>query len=209
MVAKFPYEIPEKYQDLPYLKGRSTIAIKTTKGDLKVIVDGYSAPLTAGNFVDLVNRGFYNGLQFTRAEDNFVVQIGDPVGKEIGFIDPKTKKYRAVPLEVLVKGDKTPTYEVTLEDSGRFREEPVLPFNAYGVLAMAHSEFDPNDASSQFFFFLFDSELTPAGRNVLDGRYAVFGYVVEGKDVLNKIKADDKIESAKVIDGLDNLVVKS
>jgi peptidylprolyl isomerase len=109
-------------------------------------------------------------------------------------------------LEVLVKGDKIPSYEVTLEDAGRFREEPVLPFNAYGALVMAHSEFDPNDASSQFFFFLFDSELTPAGRNVLDGRYAVFGYVVDGKDVLDKIRENDKIESAKVIDGLENLV---
>lgn len=45
-------------------------------------------------------------------------------------------------------------YEENLEDNGRFNEQPVLPFNAYGTLAMARSEFESNDASSQFFFLL-------------------------------------------------------
>ncbi|HIK56755.1 MAG TPA: peptidylprolyl isomerase [Synechococcales cyanobacterium M55_K2018_004] len=206
MVPEFPYEVPEEYANLPQLKGRATVAVKTNKGDLTIIVDGYSAPVTAGNFVDLVKRGFYNGLPFTRAEDSYVLQIGDPPGEAIGFIDPKTKQYRAIPLEVLVKGDKVPTYGITLEDAGRFLEQPVLPFSAYGAVAMAHSADNANDASSQFFFFLFEPELTPAGANLLDGRYAVFGYVVEGKDVLGKLKAGDKIEFAEVISGLENLV---
>lgn len=47
-----------------------------------------------------------------------------------------------------------PVYEENLEDNGRFNEQPVLPFNAYGTLAMARSEFESNDASSQFFFLL-------------------------------------------------------
>jgi peptidylprolyl isomerase len=50
----------------------------TDKGNLTVVVDGYSAPVTAGNFVDLVQRGFYNGLEFIRAEESYVLQIGDP-----------------------------------------------------------------------------------------------------------------------------------
>lgn len=45
-------------------------------------------------------------------------------------------------------------YEETLEDNGRFNEQPVLPFNAYGTMAMARSEFEANDGSSQFFFLL-------------------------------------------------------
>ena len=53
---------------------------------------------------------------------------------------------------------------------------------------------------------MFEAELTPAGRNLLDGRYAVFGYVTEGKKVLDQLKAGDKIESAKVIQGIENLV---
>ncbi len=207
MVTGFPYTVPAEYSNIPQLEGRATIAFKTTKGDVSIIVDGYTAPVTAGNFVDLVNRGFYNDMTFSRAENDYVLQIGDPPGDEVGFIDPKTKKYRAVPLEVMVKGDKEPMYGITMEDAGRFREEPVLPFSSYGAVAMARSDADPNGGSSQFFFFLFEPELTPAGRNLLDGRYTVFGYVTSGKEVLGQLKADDKIMSAKVIEGAELLKV--
>lgn len=206
MVQGFPYEVPTEYSNLPQLQGRATIAFSTDKGTLTVVVDGYSAPVTAGNFVDLVERGFYDGLEFIRAEDSYVLQTGDPPGPEQGFIDPATGKYRSIPLEVLVKGDPIPTYGITLEQAGRYREEPVLPFSAYGAVAMARPEFDNNGGSSQFFFFLFEPELTPAGRNLLDGRYSVFGYLTEGKEVLEQLKEGDKIISAKVIQGADNLV---
>jgi len=206
MVDHFPYEVPEEYSHLPQLKGRATIEVETTQGNLTLVVDGYNAPVTAGNFVDLVQRGFYNGLSFTRAEDFYVLQIGDPPGKDDGFIDPATGEYRAVPLEVMVKGDQQPTYGITLEDAGRYLDQPVLPFSAYGTLSMARPETEPNGGSSQFFFFLFEPELTPAGLNLLDGRYSVFGYVTENKDLLREIKQGDKIISAKVIQGLENLV---
>ncbi len=206
MVKDFPFEVPAEYSQLPQLKGRATVEMTTQKGNLKIVVDGYSAPVTAGNFVDLVQRGFYDGLKFTRAEDSYVLQIGDPPGPEEGFIDPKTGKYRAVPLEVLVRGDSEPIYGITLEDAGRYRDEPVLPFSSYGALAMARPSDNPDGGSSQFFFFLFEPELTPAGRNLLDGRYAVFGYLIEGKEVLEKLKAGDAIESAKVTQGAQNLV---
>jgi peptidylprolyl isomerase len=206
MIPAFPYAVPSEYSHLPQLKGRATVQFKTTKGDLTVVVDGYSAPVTAGNFVDLVQRHFYDGLEFTRAEESYVLQIGDPVGPEDGFIDPKTKKYRNIPLEILVKGDTKPTYGITLEDAGRFREQPVLPFSSYGTVAMARPGDDPDGGSSQFFFFLFEPELTPAGLNLLDGRYAVFGFVVDGQDVLSELKAGDKIVSAQVTQGANNLV---
>ena len=48
-----------------------------TGGQLKIVVDGYNAPVTGGNFVDLVQRGFYNNMEIQRA-DGFVVQTGDP-----------------------------------------------------------------------------------------------------------------------------------
>ncbi|MDJ0677883.1 MAG: peptidylprolyl isomerase [Calothrix sp. MO_167.B42] len=206
MVDKFPFEIPEEYSNLAQLKGRATIELETNKGNMTMIVDGYSAPITAGNFVDLVGRGFYDGLEFTRAEESYVVQTGDPPGKEFGFIDPQTGEYRSIPLEILVEGEEEPLYGFTFEELGLYTEQPRLPFSAYGAVGMARSEADINNASSQFFFLLFDSELTPAGRNILDGRYSVFGYVVEGKDVLGKIKAGDKIVSAKVVQGIENFV---
>ncbi len=206
MVTKFPFEVPAKYANLPQLKGRATVALETDKGQITVVLDGYSAPVTAGNFVDLVDRGFYDGLPFIRSEESYVLQTGDPEGKDIGFIDPATGKYRNVPLEVLVRDDKEPVYGITLEDAGRYRDEPVLPFSAYGTVAMARTETDPDSASSQFFFFLFEPELTPAGLNLLDGRYTVFGYMIEGKEVLDQLKQGDKIVSAKVVKGMENLV---
>ncbi|MBD2385217.1 peptidylprolyl isomerase [Cylindrospermum sp. FACHB-282] len=206
MVKGFPFEVPAQFSNLPQLKGRATIEMKTNKGNLTLVVDGYSAPVTAGNFVDLVQRGFYNGLEFTRSEESYFVQTGDPPGEDAGFIDPSTGKYRAIPLEILAEGDKEPTYGITLEEAGRYLDMPVLPFSSFGAVVMARPESEPNGGSSQFFFFLFEPELTPAGRNLLDGRYAVFGYLTEGREVLDKLKAGDKIESATVVQGIENLV---
>jgi len=209
MVTDFPFAVPEDYANLPQLKGRATVEFKTNKGTLRAVVDGYSAPVTAGNFVDLVQQGFYDGLEFIRAEDNYVLQTGDPAGPEDGFIDPKTKTYRRVPLEILVKGEAAPIYGSTLEDLGRYLEDPVLPFSAFGTLGMARPNNEANGGSSQFFFFLFEPELTPAGLNLLDGRYTVFGYVVENKEVLEQLTQGDRIESARVIAGADHLVQPS
>ncbi|MDT9183868.1 peptidylprolyl isomerase [Limnospira sp. PMC 289.06] len=206
MVGEFPFEVPAEYANIPQLKGRATVKMTTSEGDITLVVDGYSAPVTAGNFVDLVQRGFYDGLEFIRSEESYVLQVGDPPGPEEGFIDPDTGKYRAVPLEILVRGDDEPTYGITLEAAGRYRDQPVLPFSAYGTVAMARPESNPDGGSSQFFFFLFEPELTPAGLNLLDGRYSVFGYVTEGKEVLENLTQGDAIASAKVIQGLENLV---
>ena len=205
MVVGYPFEVPEEYAYLPQLLGRATVAIETNKGDLEVVVDGYSAPVNGGNFVDLVKRGFYDGLDFNRAEDFYILQAGDPPGEADGFIDPKTNEYRAIPIEVLVKGDELPVYGETLEELGRYLDEPAIPFNSYGAMALARPANDPNGGSSQFFFFKFDTEITPPGYNLMDGRYSVFGYLTKGKEVLEELTAGDKIISAKVVDGLENL----
>ena len=205
MVVGYPFEVPEEYSSLPQLLGRATVAMETNKGDLEIVVDGYSAPVNGGNFVDLVQRGFYDGLDFNRAEDYYILQAGDPPGAADGFIDPKTKEYRAIPLEVLVQGDDLPVYGETLEELGRYLDQPAIPFNAYGAIALARPADDPNGGSSQFFFFKFDTEITPPGYNLMDGRYSVFGYLVKGKEVLEELTAGDKIISAKVIDGIENL----
>lgn len=205
MVVGYPFEVPDEYDNLPQLLGRATIDIATNKGDLTVVIDGFSAPVNGGNFVDLVNRGFYDGLDFNRAEDFYILQAGDPPGEADGFIDPKTNEYRSIPIEVLVKGDELPVYGDTLEELGRYLDVPAIPFNSYGAMALARPANDPNGGSSQFFFFKFDTEVTPPGYNLMDGRYSVFGYLTEGKEVLEELTAGDKIISAKVIDGIENL----
>ncbi|RWV83630.1 hypothetical protein GW17_00054733 [Ensete ventricosum] len=155
MVDGFPYEVPEEYSNMPLLKGRATVDMKVKVKDnpivedcvFRIVLDGYNAPVTAGNFLDLVERHFYDGMEIQRA-DGFVVQTGDPEGPAEGFIDPSTEKVRTIPLEIMVIGDKTPIYGETLEPNlhylnpifqelGRYKAQTRLPFNAFGTMAMA------------------------------------------------------------------------
>ncbi|XP_074592769.1 peptidyl-prolyl cis-trans isomerase CYP38, chloroplastic [Curcuma longa] len=213
MVDGFPFEIPEEYRNLPLLKGRATVDMKVKVRDnpnvqdcvFRIVLDGYNAPVTAGNFVDLVERHFYDGMEIQRA-DGFVVQTGDPEGPAEGFIDPSTEKLRTIPLEIMVIGDKAPIYGETLEELGRYKAQTRLPFNAFGTMAVARDEFDNNSGSSQVFWLLKESELTPSNANILDGRYAVFGYTTENEDYLADLKVGDVIESIQVVSGLENLV---
>ncbi|KAL1824596.1 hypothetical protein DCAR_0312674 [Daucus carota subsp. sativus] len=213
MVDSFPYEVPEEYRSLPLLKGRASVDMKVKVKDnpnidecvFRIVLDGYNAPVTAGNFVDLVKRHFYDGMEIQRA-DGFVVQTGDPQGPAEGFIDPSTEKTRTIPLEIMVEGEKAPFYESTLEELGLYKAQTKLPFNAFGTMAMAREEFENNSGSSQVFWLLKESELTPSNANILDGRYAVFGYVTENEDFLADLKVGDVIQSIEVVSGLENLV---
>eukprot|EP00271_Cylindrocystis_brebissonii_P011696 TRINITY_DN29609_c0_g1_i1.p1 TRINITY_DN29609_c0_g1~~TRINITY_DN29609_c0_g1_i1.p1 ORF type:complete len:448 (+),score=112.65 TRINITY_DN29609_c0_g1_i1:126-1469(+) len=213
MVAAFPYNIPEEFANMPLLKGRARVEMKIKLVDnpglksttMDMVIDGYNAPVTGGNFVDLVARGFYNGMEIQRA-DGFVVQTGKPNGPSEGFVDPNSGSVRTIPLEFMIDGDKEPVYHETLEELGRYRATTKLPFNAFGTLAMAREEFSNDSASSQIFWLLKESELTPSNANILDGRYAVFGYIVENQEQLADVKVGDIIESMKVTQGMDNLV---
>ena len=202
---EFPYQIPAEFNDLPRLLGRATVNINTTKGEMTAIIDGYNAPLTGGAFIDLVTKDFYNDLPINRAEEFFVLQTGDPKGDEIGYVDPETNKERNVPLEIRVPGEANTFYNETFEDLGFYTETPTLPFATLGTLGWSHSNTEVSDGSSQFFFFLYEAELNPAGRNLIDGRNAAFGYVVEGFDILEELSMEDKIVSIKVTEGEQNL----
>ena len=202
---QFPYDIPEEFDDLPRLLGRAKVNIKTSKGEMKAIVDGFNAPLTAGAFIDLSSKNFYNGLPINRAEEFFVLQTGDPIGEAIGYIDPDTNEERHVPLEIRIPNEKETFYNQTFEDLGLYTETPTLPFATLGTLGWSHSNTAVDDGSSQFFFFLYEAELNPAGRNLIDGRNAAFGYVIDGFDVLEELTKDDTIISIDVLDGIENL----
>ncbi|HVG20024.1 MAG TPA: peptidylprolyl isomerase [Blastocatellia bacterium] len=143
--------------------------IETGKGNITIELYEDKAPATAGNFIDLVGRGFYDGLKFHRYEPGFVIQGGDPKGNGTGgFVDPQTGRERRINLEV----------------------SPELKHGAAGAVAMARSQ-DPNSASCQFYI-----TLGPAA--FLDMGYAVFGRVVDGMDVVNKIRAGDVMTSVKM-----------
>lgn len=193
---------------LPTLAGSATVAMVVNGGTITIEVDGDNAPVTAGNFVDLVNRGVYNGVAFhrvVREPQPFVVQGGDPQStdpnvpvQQLGtgsFIDPDTGSARYIPLEIKPASAATPLYSQTFEQA-RISEPPLLT-HSRGVVAMARSQF-PNSASAQFYFTLADLPF-------LDGSYAVFGRVTAGMDVVDGIQQGDRIDSATVTSGLENL----
>jgi peptidylprolyl isomerase len=219
MVTGFPYEVPPEFSNLPQLKGRATVEVVVRKADdepfdidgtiykegaMTLVIDGFSAPLSAGSFVDLVAKGFYDNRDIIRS-DGFIIQTGKPDSGD-GYTIQGGSAARTIPLEVFARGDKAPVYGMTLEDDGRGTAATVLPFSSFGTLAMAREEFEPNTASSQFFWFLFEPDLTPAGRNLMDGSWAVFGYTVNGEKFLKGLQRGDRLVSAKVVAGLENLV---
>lgn len=197
-----------QFAKLPRLEGMATVVMVVKGQPITIEVDGTNAPVTAGNFVDLVQRGVYNGLVFhrvVREPQPFVVQGGDPQGKDpnvpaerLGtgsFIDPSTSRPRFIPLEIKPQDGKEPIYSQTFEKAG-IRSAPALRHKR-GAVAMARSA-APDSASAQFYFTLADLPF-------LDGSYAVFGNVTEGMDVIDSIKGGDRIESAKVTKGAENL----
>ncbi|MEH2323899.1 MAG: peptidylprolyl isomerase [Nostoc sp.] len=194
--------------DLPRLEGRATVVLTVKGSPITIEVDGTDAPITAGNFVDLVQKGVYNRLSFhrvVREPQPFVVQGGDPQSKDpkvspdrLGtgsYIDPKTGKTRYIPLEIKPKGSDTPIYNKTFDATA----QPVVLPHKQGAVAMARSQ-PPDSASAQFYFALADLTF-------LDGNYAVFGNVTQGFDVVNKIQQGDRIDSAKVTQGAENLKI--
>ena len=188
----------------PCLKGSATVELITSKGTVDIQVDGAAAPLTAGNFVDLVKRGVYNGTVFHRVVREpvpFVVQGGDPTSADPkapvsqygtgSYVDPTSGETRLIPLEIKRAGEAEPRYGEPVTTPGITRDLALA--HQRGAVAMARSA-DPNSASAQFYVAL---QALPE----LDGRYAVFGRVSKGMDVIDKIQQGDKITSAKVIAG--------
>ena len=191
----------EMFDNLPRLEGMAKVKLVVNGSPIIIEVNGIEAPITAGNFVDLVQRGVYNGLVFHRVVKEprpFVAQGGDPLGNGTGgFTDPETGKKRSIPLEIKLTGDDEPTYSKGLgQQSGIMSPDVVLKHNR-GAVAMARSA-APDSASSQFYIAL-------AQLDFLDGDYAVFGYVLEGMDAVDGIDQGDIIESAEVIEGIENL----
>jgi len=193
-----PMPVPEEYSKLPRLFGHANVELQVsykassgadTTGTIVLEVDGFSAPVSAGHFVELVNRGKYDNLKFA-TDDEVLLETSKPA-----------KESEPIPLEILVENQKAPEYGTTLEEAGMFNERPVLPFNAYGTLALSRPQDSGMSTGGQFFFVKTDAAETPAGLNLLDGNYSVFGYVIDGQGVLNDLHANDSIKSARVTGG--------
>jgi peptidyl-prolyl cis-trans isomerase B (cyclophilin B) len=131
--------------------------IKTKFGEMEIVFFPDKAPKHVENFMTLAKSGFYNGTIFHRVIPGFMIQGGDPNTK-----DPNKQE---------TYGQGGPTQRLKAE----FNDIP----HKRGILSMARTS-DPNSAGSQFFIVVKDS-------NFLDGQYTVFGEVVKGLDVVDKI----------------------
>jgi len=134
-----------------------TVVVTTTMGTITVVLFGKEAPISTKNFLAYVDSGFYSGLTFHRVMSGFMIQGG-------GFLKNMTRRQPILPP---IKNES---------DNGLK--------NARGTLAMART-MDPNSATSQFYINLVDNDaLDFTIRNV---GYAVFGKVIKGMDVVDKI----------------------
>ncbi|OYY47924.1 MAG: cyclophilin [Methylophilaceae bacterium 17-43-7] len=137
------------------------VKLSTNFGDITIELDAEKAPITAANFLQYVEKGFYEGVIFHRVMNGFMVQGG-------GF-DANMKQK---PTDAPIKNEA---------DNG-------LANNKYTV-AMARTSV-PDSASSQFFINVADNDFLNHTAPTSSGwGYCVFGKVVEGMDVVDKIKA--------------------
>jgi len=136
------------------------VKLATSLGDIVVEVDAAKAPKSAANFLQYVKDGHYNGTVFHRVIPDFMIQGGGMTP------DLKEKPTRApIPLEARNGLD-----------------------NTRGTVAMART-MDPNSATSQFFINVKDNAFLNAAQSRDGNGYAVFGKVVSGMDVVDKIRA--------------------
>ncbi len=136
--------------------GAERVMFETNKGNF-VIELADNMPITTGNFVKLVNEGFYDGVIFHRVIPNFMIQGGDPEGTGMGG----------------------PGY--TIQDE--FVEGSS---NVRGTISMANTG-QPNSGGSQFFINLVDNTFLDWDKEPFTSKHPAFGKVVEGVDVVDEI----------------------
>lgn len=138
-----------------------TVEMKTSEGNIKIELYADKAPESVKNFLDYANSGFYNGTIFHRVIDGFMIQGG-------GFVSSMEQK---------------PTKSPIVNEAGNGLK------NSRGTLAMARTS-DINSATAQFFINLKDNDfLDYKSQSPREYGYAVFGKVIDGMDVVDKIKA--------------------
>jgi peptidyl-prolyl cis-trans isomerase B (cyclophilin B) len=149
-----------------------TATFETDRGTIVAELYDKDAPNTVANFEKLANDGFYDGTSFHRVIDDFVVQGGDPLSKELPPNHPRI-------------GTGGPGYTIKCETAGNPRKHEV------GALSMAHAGKDT--AGSQFFMVL-----SEANTRHLNGVHTVFGQITGGLDVMNSLTDKDHMVKVRV-----------
>ncbi|MEM9336789.1 MAG: peptidylprolyl isomerase [Patescibacteria group bacterium] len=161
-----------------------TVTFATNQGAISLEIFADVMPITAGNFIKLVEEGFYDGTKFHRVIDGFMIQGGDPNTKT-----PDTATY----------GTGGPGYAIADE---HIPGENLS--NVRGSISMANS--GPNSGGSQFFINLTDNTFLDFDKQPLSSKHPVFGRVVEGMDVVDAIA---KVETSPRDLPLEDVVIES
>lgn len=161
--------------------GDEVATIDTSKGVIKVKLDGKGAPIHVANFCELASSGFYDGLKFHRYVPGFVIQGGCPNTRDMTSAEVAAGQSGPDGMP----GTGGPGYRIV-------HEYDTNPNNSHvdGALAMARSQ-HPDSAGSQFYLCL-------GPQHMLDSGYTVFGTTVEGMDVISKLRAGDTINSVRI-----------
>ena len=137
---------------------------QTSMGEFEVELFLDKSPITAGNFKELVEKGFYDNTKFHRVIDNFMIQGGDPYSKN----DSLKNKWGTGSSGEVIKDEFIKGLS-----------------NLRGTIAMANS--GPNSGSSQFFINLVDNTYLDWDKQPSTSKHPVFGKVISGMDVVDKI----------------------
>jgi len=146
------------------------IVLDTAKGVIEIETYPEEAPKTVAHLLALVKKGFYNGLRFHRAEPNFVIQVGDPMTRDMSRQDSWGRGNSGKPIGVA---------EITKKRQ-----------HGPGAVGVGHAG-SAKDGDSQIY-------ITLRAAPTLDGKYTVFGKVIKGLDVAQKIQKTDVLKKVSV-----------
>jgi len=180
---------------LPCITSNEYVLLITNRGKIMLELYGKSAPITVGSFIDFVEKGAYDKTIFNRVINKpypFIIRAGGNslIENKNDFIDYKKGKIRYIPLEIKLKSKDLPIYGKEIDVSTQINNIELKHERSY--LSMARSK-SLNSASSQFYILL---KSLPE----LDGRFAVFGKVISGMNIVDLIQEEDFIVEAKRVD---------
>ena len=175
------------------IETNEVVFFKTTKGDFEVELFGKNNPVTVSNFLENIDNNIYVNQKFYKI-------INYPQIKFIhGGVNPENQFYiernqtlnktsPSIPLEIKLKGEIKPRYNYQVKNPS----ETLNLVNTFEKGSIAMVKTSKNNSSSTEFFFV--TNKIPE----IDGRYSIFGKIIKGLDVVEKIKNDDFIMEVKI-----------
>ena len=195
--CSFKNELDSNYycQKLKFscIQDNKIIFFKTSKGDFEVELFGKDNPVTVSNFLENIDKKIYSNQKFYRVikypQISFIQGGVNPENKFYFKVNQTLNKTTpSIPLEIKFKEESKPRYKYQVKNPDE-TEDLINTFKG-GSIAMAKRG-KKNSSSTEFFFV---TNKIPE----LDGRYSIFGKIINGLDVLEKIKKGDYIKSVEI-----------